>query len=180
MMSTLLCVRSIARPYIVELSKAINETVCLAALEADQVVVLEVASAVSSLAVGTINTTGSLLSNPTHSAIGKLLLSNFGDDELFKEIQRFLSEEEANSETQLHALVDEIADIRRRGHCYAKDDVREGISTLSHLVETSSGNFVTSILLPTEKLADARRNLAGPLQKAARSLEIDLLAHLSE
>jgi len=176
-MSTLLCVRSIARPYIVELSKNTNETVCLSGWEADKIVVLERASGVGSLAVdATIGIGG----NPTHSSIGKLLLSHVEEGKLPEELHRFLAEKGADAENHSLPLLQEIARIRRHDHCCARNDVQEGVSTLSHLVETCAGNFVTSILVATERLEEVRKEFASKLQKAARSLEIDLLAHLSE
>jgi DNA-binding IclR family transcriptional regulator len=110
---------------------------------------------------------------PLHATSnGKVLLSAMSDDEVRREVPQ-LAAFTANTITSLDILLDELAEVRRRGYALAVDELEIGLTALAAPVRNSHGEVLASLSLsgPTFRL-DVRRvpRLAEAVMEAAEEV----------
>lgn len=120
-----------------DVSGAIGEAVNLGMLEGREVVYLAVRRSPHPLAMR--SAVGIRI--PAHaSAMGKALLATLSDSEIRLRMPDPLIRLARNTHTDIDALLEEVAQIRTRGHAVELEEATDGIGCIAVSVETSAPN----------------------------------------
>jgi DNA-binding IclR family transcriptional regulator len=160
------------RPYLEQLSRELDETVDLSALDQgritflDQVVAPHLLRAVS--AVGE--------SFPPHScAPGKAIMATLSPQALRAVLPGRLEPLTPNTITTLGALRRELKMVRDRGYAVDLEEHTEGICAVGAVVATGEGRpMAISVPMPVQRFARRERELADALVATCRRIPADL------
>jgi DNA-binding IclR family transcriptional regulator len=136
-------VRVIARPFVVDLSAETGETVLMAVMDGDQVVVLDRVDGAKSATTPSLP--GRLF--PAHcTALGKAMLAGLADAELTRLLgRRQLKRFTARTVTAMEALLADLRDIRRRGYAIADEEMGADLGAVGAPVRNHTGAVVAAI-----------------------------------
>ncbi|QHQ59636.1 helix-turn-helix domain-containing protein [Anaerocolumna sedimenticola] len=148
-------IRTIAKPYMEELSKIFGESVCLAVEDNEMVVYIEVVEG-SGQILRITQRIGNVA--PMHcTGIGKLLLMNYSEAELDHLIQvKGLTRFTDHTLTSKWQLKEEIESIRQRGYAYDDEECERGARCVAAPVYDTSGKVIAGISItgPANRLTD--------------------------
>ena len=168
--------QSITHPYLVSLSEACGEAVCVS-VEQDMVMVyVDVANSQSQMLLS-VQRVGN--TTPMHcTGNGKLLLSAYTPEMLTRYISaRGLTRYTDKTITDRIALEAELEAIRRRGWAIDNQEREVGVRCLACPIRDYTGQIVAGISVtgPVTRMTDAAiERYREPLSDAARKISVDL------
>ena len=146
--------RSVARPYLLELSKEFNESICISKEENMWSIYIDAIQSHHTLA--TFQKIGSL--SPLHcTGNGKLLLLNYDADKLNQFISiRGLPRYTPYTITDKQKLVEELNKIRSRGYAYDNQERELGVRCIAFPVYNSQSKIIAGISVtgPINRMTD--------------------------
>jgi DNA-binding IclR family transcriptional regulator len=148
-------VRLIARPFLEELAVQSKETVHLAVMDGDQVVMIDRVDGPHAL--GTPSLPGRLF--PAYcTSLGKAILAGYDDVEVARILgARFFKRHTAKTLPTVDALMQDLRGVRRRGYATAEEELEVGLSTVGSAIRGHSGGIVGAVSIsgPTARLRAA-------------------------
>lgn len=166
---------SIARPYLSELCRKMEETVHLGALDGAEVVYIDKIESTQSMRIST--SLGARI--PAYcTGVGKAMLAHLKDKQLellLKDMQ--LKPITSNTITDPQALRDDLQRIRRRGYALDKEESAIGLSCVAAPIFDNHGNaaYALSLSGPTARLTPEKREKAILLiTEAAEAISVRL------
>lgn len=117
---------------------------------------------------------------PAHAtSMGKVLLANLPEDELEAYLSGArLERYRAKTITDPAVLREELLRVRDQGWAVADQELEDGLVAIAVPIHDRSGRVVAAINLSTHVarrgIGSVRRDLLGPLQRTARTIEADL------
>ena len=168
-------VRMIARPALEDLAAQTRETVHLAVLDGDQVVMLDRVEGPHALSTPSLP--GRLF--PAHStSLGKAILAGFDDVEVRRLLgSRALKRHTAKTLQSVDALLDDLRGVRRRGYAVTDEELELGLCTAGAAIRDRSGAIVAAISVggPTARLRGSRLTaVAEAVKKTAAVISAQL------
>jgi DNA-binding IclR family transcriptional regulator len=146
--------RSIARPYLLDLGKKYEETIHLALLTREDVVYIEKVDSTRSIRI--ISQIGGR--NPAYcTGVGKVLLAGLSDSEVEKIIavtgMKKLTE---NTIDNIVVLKENLAKIREQGYAYDLEEIEIGLRCVAAPVTNHEGKVIAAISLsgPNNRITD--------------------------
>jgi len=152
------------RPFLVDLGRRTKETVDLAVLRGKRLVFIDQIAGTHRLrTVSQVGETFPL----TDTANGKACLAKLADKQL-----RMIVENEGLSKPAELALLDELADIRRTGLAYDRDEHTDGISAVGAAFFDRQGDlYAISMPTPSSRFRKEEKLLADHLLQTLRQIE---------
>jgi DNA-binding IclR family transcriptional regulator len=168
-------VRMIAHPQLEDLAAQTRETVHLAVLDGDQVVMLDRVE--GQHALSTPSLPGRLF--PAHStSLGKAILAGLDDVEVRRLLgSRTLKRHTAKTLQSVDALLDDLRGVRRRGYAVTDEELELGLCTAGAAIRDRSGAVVAAISVggPTARLRGSRLTaVAEAVKKTAAVISAQL------
>lgn len=165
---------TVARPYLHELRRRVNETVHVMVLEGNSVRFIDGVEDEHALRVGL--RTGVLL--PAHcTSGGKALLAELPPAVLHSFYPRNLPSAPGDAIRDLPSLKRHLASVRRRGYATNVNESKRGMSAVGVCVRTSAGEAIAACAfsVPSARCTPARlRELADVLRHATTQMSRDL------
>jgi DNA-binding IclR family transcriptional regulator len=163
-------VRMIAHPRLEDLAALTRETVHLAVLDGDQVVMLDRVEGPHALSTPSLP--GRLF--PAHStSLGKAILAGFDDTEVRRLLgSRALKRHTTKTLQSVDALLDDLKGVRRRGYAVTDEELEVGLCTAGAAIRDRSGAIVAAISVggPTARLRGARLSAVGEAVRKTATL----------
>lgn len=147
------------RPYLEALSTSTTETVDLSVLVRHEVVFIDqVVSTVHPLRA--VSAVGEVF--PAWcTAPGKALLARMADEKVRQLLPTRLSRFTPQSITNREALIAQLAEVRRTGIAFVRDEYTDGISAVGAVIEAPSGSLAAvSVPMPSQRFTGNERRLA--------------------
>jgi DNA-binding IclR family transcriptional regulator len=165
---------SLARPFLIQLSSELRETVDLATIKRDNLVFVD--QVTGSQRLRTVSAVGE--SFPLYcTANGKAYLAQLDDDAIEKLIGRTYEARTPNTVRTLQALLAEIKLVRRSGYAFDREEHTIGICAVGVALRDVLGNSVAiSVPVPTPRFADHQRLIAERLLATKQAIESHLTA----
>jgi IclR family transcriptional regulator, KDG regulon repressor len=168
-------VRVVARPHLEELAAQGKETVHLAVMDGDQVVMLDRVDGPHALC------TPSLPGRhfPAHcTSLGKAILAGLDDAEVVRLLgSRALKRHTARTITSVDALLTELRTVRKKGYATTEEELEVGLCTAGAVVRGRSGAIVGAVSIsgPCARLrASTLATLGGLVKKTAGNISAQL------
>jgi DNA-binding IclR family transcriptional regulator len=159
-----------AAPFLERLSQEVHETVDLAVLDGGEVLFIDQYSSRRSLRV--VSEIGARL--PLYcTANGKALLAALPPDEAARLLPRQLRAMTANTVTDRVALSRELAEIRKTGLAFDREEQNVGIVAIGTAVQDAAGTLAAvTVAMPTAHLTpDVRSHIETALLKTADEMQ---------
>lgn len=155
-------------PFLVRLSREINETVDLGVLIGDQVLFIDHVAAPRRLRA--VSAVGALF--PAHCpANGKVLLSTLSNEELVQLLPPVLERLTPNTITDRDELLRELEVARQQGVAYDREEHTVGICGLGAVVKDGSGWVGSvSVPMPAQRFYGNEAKLARELLRACEEI----------
>jgi DNA-binding IclR family transcriptional regulator len=163
----------LARPFLVELSKELHETVDLASIKGDHLVFTD--QVIGSQRLRTVSAVGE--SFPLYcTANGKAYLAALDDEAIEALIGKIYKPRTQHTITKLPQLMDDIRSVRRNGYAVDHEEHTLGICAAGVAMRDMLGNYVAiSVPVPAQRFHADREKICGRLLATKRTLE----SHLS-
>ena len=160
---------ALVRPYLVELSGELRETVDLAAIKGDHLVFIDQVTGPQRLrTVSHIGDTFPLYC----TANGKAYLAELDDREVATLLGRRFSARTGNTPTTLAALLADLKAARRTGVAFDREEHTIGISAAGVALRDLLGNYVAiSVPVPTPRFKEHQSRIASRLLATKRAIE---------
>ncbi len=164
---------ALARPFLIELSKELHETVDLASIKGDHLVFID--QVIGSQRLRTVSAVGE--SFPLYcTANGKAYLAELDDKAIETLIGRSYKARTPHTITKLPRLLEDIAAARRDGYALDLEEHSPGICAAGVAMRDMLGNFVAiSVPVPAQRFHKDRDRICERLLATKRTLE----SHLS-
>jgi IclR family transcriptional regulator, KDG regulon repressor len=168
-------VRVVARPHLEELAGQSKETVHLAVMDGDQVVMLDRVDGPHALATPSLP--GRLF--PAHcTSLGKAILAGMDDVDVVRLLgSRPLKRHTARTITSVEALLAELRTVRKKGYATAEEELEVGLCTVGAVVRGHSGAILGAVSIsgPSARLRTATLNALGErVKKTAERISAQL------
>jgi len=165
---------ALARPFLVELSNELRETVDLAAVKGDHLVFIDQVTGPQRLR--TVSAVGDTF--PLYcTANGKAYLAELDDREIAALIGRRFQARTGSSPTTLPALLADLKAARKSGVAFDREEHTVGISAAGVALRDLLGNYVAiSVPVPTPRFKDRQARIASRLLATKRAIESHLVA----
>ncbi|HWV41848.1 IclR family transcriptional regulator [Pseudorhodoplanes sp.] len=163
---------AVARPFLVELSKELHETVDLASIKGDHLVFID--QVIGSQRLRTVSAVGETF--PLYcTANGKAYLATLDDEAIEALIGRNLKARTPHTVTKLSQLLDEIRIVRREGYALDREEHTLGICAAGIAMRDMLGNYVAiSVPVPTQRFEKDFKTICERLLATKRTLESQL------
>ena len=168
--------QSITHPYLVSLSEAFGEAICVSVEQDMFMVYIDVFNTQSQtlLSVQRVGNT-----TPMHcTGNGKLLMSDYSPEQLTRYIEhRGLTRYTENTITERGALEAELKAIRQRGYALDNQEREVGVRCLAYPIRDYTGMIIAGISVtgPAMRLTDeAIASYQAPLSEVAHQISVDL------
>jgi DNA-binding IclR family transcriptional regulator len=160
---------ALARPFLVQLSNELHETVDLATIKGDHLVFVD--QVVGPQRLRTVSAVGE--SFPLYcTANGKAYLAELDDREVATLLGRRFASRTANTPTSLAALLADLKAARRAGVAYDREEHTVGISAAGVALRDMLGNYVAiSVPVPTSRFKERQGLIAARLLATKRAIE---------
>ena len=160
---------ALAKPFLVELSKELHETVDLASIKGDHLVFID--QVIGSQRLRTVSAVGE--SFPLYcTANGKAYLAELHDEAVEALIGKNYKTRTPNTLTKLPQLLDEIREIRRNGFAIDHEEHTLGICAAGVAMRDMLGNFVAiSVPVPAQRFQQERAQICERLLATKRVLQ---------
>jgi DNA-binding IclR family transcriptional regulator len=164
---------ALARPFLIELSKELHETVDLASIKGDHLVFID--QVIGSQRLRTVSAVGETFPL-TCTANGKAYLAELDDDTIEMLIGRSYKARTQHTITKLPQLLDDIRAVRRNGYAIDREEHTLGICAAGVAMRDMLGNYVAiSVPVPAQRFQKERTQICERLLATKRTLE----GHLS-
>ncbi len=143
---------SMVRPFLVKLSNELRETVDLAVVKKNQLLFID--QVVGSQRLRTVSAVGE--SFPlVCTANGKAYLASLDDRSVERLIGQTYEPRTPNTRTTLPALLADLADVRKVGIAYDREEHMLGISAAGIALQDPTGNWIAiSVPVPSHRFAE--------------------------
>jgi DNA-binding IclR family transcriptional regulator len=160
---------ALAKPFLVELSKELHETVDLASIKGDHLVFID--QVIGSQRLRTVSAVGE--SFPLYcTANGKAYLAELDDEAVEALIGKNYKIRTPNTLTKLPQLLDEIREIRSNGFAVDHEEHTLGICAAGVAMRDMLGNFVAiSVPVPAQRFQQERTQICERLLATKRVLQ---------
>jgi DNA-binding IclR family transcriptional regulator len=164
---------ALARPFLIELSKELHETVDLASIKGDHLVFID--QVIGSQRLRTVSAVGETF--PLYcTANGKAYLAELDDDAIEALIGKSCKARTQHTITKLPQLLDEIRAVRRNGYALDREEHTLGICAAGVAMRDMLGNYVAvSVPVPAQRFQKERSTICERLLATKHLLE----SHLS-
>lgn len=164
---------ALARPFLIELSKELHETVDLASVKGDNLVFTD--QVIGSQRLRTVSAVGETF--PLYcTANGKAYLAALDDDAIETLLGRTYKARTQHTITKLPELLDDIRTVRRNGYALDREEHTLGICAAGVAMRDMLGNYVAiSVPVPAQRFHAERQQICERLLATKRTLE----GHLS-
>jgi IclR family transcriptional regulator, acetate operon repressor len=165
---------SLARPFLVQLSNELRETVDLAIVKRDHLVFID--QVTGSQRLRTVSAVGE--SFPLYcTANGKAYLAQLDEDDVEKLIGRNFEARTPNTLRSLPALMAELKQVRKTGVAFDREEHTIGISAAGVALRDVLGNYVAiSVPVPTPRFTAHQRTIADSLLATREAIQNHLTA----
>ena len=163
--SSHISLRSLARPYMTELSQLYGEVVCLAVEQDQKVIYIDIVQSREKM-LTTMQHIGHIA--PLHcTGIGKLLLLNYTDKELDSLVSNVgLTRFTENTITSKEQLAEELQSIRWNGYAYDDEECEIGARCIAFPIRDMEGKVVAGISVTGPKSRMSIKQIQLKLQPA--------------
>jgi DNA-binding IclR family transcriptional regulator len=163
---------ALAKPFLMELSKELHETVDLASIKGDHLVFID--QVIGSQRLRTVSAVGE--SFPLYcTANGKAYLAELEDGAIEALVGKSYKARTPNTLTRLSQLLDEIRAIRRNGFAVDREEHSVGICAAGVAMRDMLGNFVAiSVPVPAQRFQSERAQICERLLATRRTLQNQL------
>ncbi len=160
---------ALARPFLVELSKTLHETVDLASIKGDHLVFID--QVIGSQRLRTVSAVGE--SFPLYcTANGKAYLAELDDSEIETLVGKTAKARTPRTLTRLADLLDDIKNVRRDGFAIDREEHTLGICAAGVAMRDMLGNFVAiSVPVPAQRFEAERAQICERLLATRRTLQ---------
>ena len=160
---------ALARPFLVDLSKGLHETVDLASIKGDHLVFSD--QVIGSQRLRTVSAVGETF--PLHcTANGKAYLAELEDDAIEALIGKKYPVRTQHTLTKLPQLLDDIRAVRRNGFAIDREEHTLGICAAGVAMRDMLGNFVAiSVPVPIQRFQEERAQICERLLATKHTLE---------
>jgi DNA-binding IclR family transcriptional regulator len=160
---------ALTRPFLVQLSHELHETVDLATIKGDHLVFVD--QVVGPQRLRTVSAVGE--SFPLYcTANGKAYLAELDEREIAALLGRRFEARTAHTLTALPALLADLKAARRSGVAYDREEHTVGISAAGVAVRDPAGNYAAiSVPVPALRFKQHRSRIAARLIAAKRGIE---------
>jgi DNA-binding IclR family transcriptional regulator len=160
---------ALARPFLIELSKELHETVDLASIKGDHLVFTD--QVTGSQRLRTVSAVGE--SFPLYcTANGKAYLAALDDEAIERLIGKAYKPRTQHTITKLPQLLDDIRAIRRDGYAIDREEHTLGICAAGVAMRDMLCNYVAiSVPVPAQRFHAEREKICERLLAAKRTLE---------
>lgn len=164
---------ALARPFLIELSKELHETVDLASVKGDHLVFID--QVIGSQRLRTVSAVGETFPL-TCTANGKAYLAELDDEAIEALIGKSYKARTQHTITKLPQLLDDIRAARRNGYALDREEHTLGICAAGVAMRDMLGNYVAiSVPVPAQRFHTEQEKICERLRAAKRTLE----SHLS-
>lgn len=160
---------ALARPFLIELSKELHETVDLASIKGDHLVFID--QVIGSQRLRTVSAVGETF--PLYcTANGKAYLAELDDETIEALIGKSYKARTQHTITRLPQLLDDIRTVRRCGYALDREEHTLGICAAGVALRDMFGNFVAiSMPVPAQRFQKERNQICERLLATKRTLE---------
>lgn len=160
---------TLAKPFLVELSKELHETVDLASIKSDHLVFID--QVIGSQRLRTVSAVGEAF--PLYcTANGKAYLAQLDDSQIEALIGKIYKSRTPSTLTKLSQLLDDIRTIRHDGYAIDREEHALGICAAGVAMRDMLGNYVAiSVPVPTQRFESERAKICDRLLATKRVLE---------
>lgn len=157
-----------AHPFLVELSRELDETVDLSVLRHDRVLFVDHIDAPHRLRA--VSSLGALF--PAHcTANGKAMLASLPDEELERLLPARLERLTPSTVTDRSQLLDELGRVRDEGIAYDREEHTAGISAVGAVVTGAEGELAAvSVPVPAQRFYGNEPRLTASLTEACATI----------
>jgi DNA-binding IclR family transcriptional regulator len=165
---------AVARPYLMQLSSDLKETVDLAVIRKDHLVFIDQVPGLQRLR--TVSAVGEIF--PLHcTANGKAYLASLNDAAIARLIGTTYQQRTLRTLTRLDELVRELKSVRKTGVAIDREEHTHGICAAGVVTRDPLGNSVAiSVPVPAQRFYKHQRQIVARLKATKEALERDLLA----
>jgi DNA-binding IclR family transcriptional regulator len=160
---------ALARPFLVELSKELHETVDLASIKGDHLVFID--QVIGSQRLRTVSAVGE--SFPLYcTANGKAYLATLDDEAIEALIGKSYKARTPHTITKLAQLLEDIHAVRRNGYALDLQEHALGICAVGVAMRDMLGNYVAiSVPVPAQRFEQERAHICERLLATKHTLE---------
>jgi DNA-binding IclR family transcriptional regulator len=165
---------AIARPFLVQLSNELKETVDLAVVKKDHLVFID--QVIGSHRLRAVSAVGETF--PLHcTANGKAYLAGLETDAIARLIGASYEQRTPRTLTRLEDLLKDLKSVRKTGVAFDREEHTQGICAAGVATRDPLGNVIAiSVPVPTQRFYQHQRNIAAQLRATKAALERRLLA----
>jgi DNA-binding IclR family transcriptional regulator len=165
---------AIARPFLVQLSNELKETVDLAVVKRDHLVFID--QVIGSHRLRAVSAVGETF--PLHcTANGKAYLAGLETDAIARLIGASYEQRTPRTLTRLEDLLKDLKSVRKTGVAFDREEHTQGICAAGVATRDPLGNVIAiSVPVPAQRFYQHQRNIAAQLRATKEALERRLLA----
>jgi DNA-binding IclR family transcriptional regulator len=165
---------AIARPFLVQLSNELKETVDLAVVKKDHLVFID--QVIGSQRLRAVSAVGETF--PLHcTANGKAYLAGLETDAIARLIGASYEQRTPRTLTRLEDLLKDLKSVRKTGVAFDREEHTQGICAAGVATRDPLGNVIAiSVPVPAQRFYQHQRNIAAQLRATKEALERRLLA----
>jgi DNA-binding IclR family transcriptional regulator len=165
---------AIARPFLVQLSNELKETVDLAVVKKDHLVFID--QVIGSHRLRAVSAVGETF--PLHcTANGKAYLAGLESDAIARLIGASYEQRTPRTLTRLEDLLKDLKSVRKTGVAFDREEHTQGICAAGVATRDPLGNVIAiSVPVPAQRFYQHQRNIAAQLRATKEALERRLLA----
>jgi DNA-binding IclR family transcriptional regulator len=165
---------AIARPFLVQLSNELKETVDLAVVKKDHLVFID--QVIGSHRLRAVSAVGETF--PLHcTANGKAYLAGLETDAIARLIGASYEQRTPRTLTRLEDLLKDLKSVRKTGVAFDREEHTQGICAAGVATRDPLGNVIAiSVPVPAQRFYQHQRNIAAQLRATNAALERRLLA----
>jgi IclR family acetate operon transcriptional repressor len=163
-----------AQPYLEEVNRATGETVHLAALQGDDIVMLAVREARHAVRVDTGRT--GRMEAPHATSVGKAMLAWLPEDEMRRILAHGMKRCTENTITEFPALFEALRHVRRNGYAMDYEEHLPGVICVGAAIRDQAGTVIGGISASTPTMRATEEHIAlmrDQIAAAARGLSAE-------
>jgi DNA-binding IclR family transcriptional regulator len=163
-----------ARPFLVQLSNELKETVDLAVVKKDHLVFID--QVIGSHRLRAVSAVGETF--PLHcTANGKAYLAGLETDAIARLIGASYEQRTPRTLTRLEDLLKDLKSVRKTGVAFDREEHTQGICAAGVATRDPLGNVIAiSVPVPAQRFYQHQRNIVAQLRATKEALERRLLA----
>ena len=163
-----------ARPFLVQLSNELKETVDLAVVKKDHLVFID--QVIGSHRLRAVSAVGETF--PLHcTANGKAYLAGLETDAIARLIGASYEQRTPRTLTRLEDLLKDLKSVRKTGVAFDREEHTQGICAAGVATRDPLGNVIAiSVPVPAQRFYQHQQNIAAQLRATKAALERRLLA----